>query len=93
MFMNVSILIGYVANELEKLDLMKFYNNIRNLVLYWFGTDEERDGIAFTTVLQELGDYILSDAIFGSRQNLANLKAGKGKMGSFLRACFPGMIA
>lgn len=80
----------YIAAELEKLKLTKFYHNISKLALYWFGTDKERNGIEFTPILRELGDYILSGGIFGSRRNYADLKAGKGKIGSFFRACFPG---
>lgn len=81
---------GYISAELAKLDLIRFYHNVRSLTLYWFGTDEEKSYIEFTPVLQELGDYILSCGIFGSRENLADLKAVRGKIGSFLRICFPG---
>lgn len=80
----------YIAAELEKLDLTQFFHNILSLALHWFGTDEEQNGIEFTPVLRKLGDSILSGGIFGSRQNLADLKAGRGKMGSFLHSCFPG---
>jgi hypothetical protein len=80
----------YVAAELEKLGLTGFYRNIRSLVLSWFGTDEERTAVEPTPLLQQLGDYILSGGNAGSRQNSADLKAGRGKLRSFLRSCFPG---
>jgi hypothetical protein len=80
----------YIAAELENLDLTIFYHNIRSLALYWFGTEEQKKSIQFTSTMQELGEYILSVGLYGSGQNLANLKAAQGKMRSFLRSCFPG---
>lgn len=42
---------GYIAGQLEKLDLTDFYGNIRSLALHWFGTDEEQRDIVFTPIL------------------------------------------
>lgn len=87
---NVAMDSHYLKAELNKLELLDFYRNIRSLALYWFGTDEEKARVVFTPTLQELGDFILSGGLFGSRRNRADLNAGKGKIISFLHACFPG---
>jgi hypothetical protein len=80
----------YIAAELDKLELTKFYQNIRSLAFCWFGTDEERNSVESTPILQQLGDYIISGINLGNKQNSANLKAGRGKLRSFLHSCFPG---
>lgn len=87
---NLNIDRDYLEKELDKLDLLIFYRNIRSLALYWFGTDEEKAHVVFTNTLQELGDYIFSGGLFGSRRNHVNLNAGQGKIASFFRTCFPG---
>jgi hypothetical protein len=80
----------YIAVELDQLGLTNFYQNIRSLVLYWLGTDEERNGVELTPIIQQLGKYIISGSNTGSIQNCANLKAGRGKLSSLFHSCFPG---
>jgi hypothetical protein len=80
----------YVSGELEKLGLAEFYHNISGLALYWFGTSEERKEVEFTDVMGELEAFVWSGGLFGSVENIANAKAGVGRVISLIHSCFPG---
>lgn len=80
----------YVEKEFDKLGLLSFYHNLKDLSLYWFGSDEQRKNVKVTLLLQKMGEYIISSDLYGSSENYANLNAGKGRLKTLLHACFPG---
>ncbi len=81
----------YLKNELTKLGIYDFYLNISALAEYWFGNGKSTD------LLDRLGEYILSSGVFGNHKNSSALSVSeKGKIGVFLKACFPnykGMVS
>ena len=76
-----------VEKELKRFGLLDFACNIEALAEYWFGDGEE------TPLLQELGDYILSEGQYGNAnqavRNAAALSAGESGASALSRRVFP----
>lgn len=81
---------SYIETELAKIQLLDFYRHLQTLSLCWFGTDEERSRLQVTPTLEALSNYILASGIYGTLEHYANFNAEKGKLKTFLHACFPG---
>ncbi len=73
----------YFENELKKLNLYEFYLNISALSKYWFSDGES------TELIEKLSDFVLSNGIFGTKENIADLYVSEGKLSFLLRTCFP----
>ncbi len=73
----------YFENELRKLNLYEFYLNISALSKYWFSDGES------TELIEKLSDFVLSNGIFGTKENIADLYVSEGKLSFLLRTCFP----
>ena len=72
--------LSYVENELKKLKLLEFYQNIRRLLEFWF-----EDGPA-DPVVEHMTDYIFASGNFGSMQNhVLSQEAKKAKSPYALR--------
>lgn len=73
----------YVFNELEKLDLLKFYKQMSFIAEKWFSG---REYDSFST--QEL--YIFSSGAYGTKENhISNAKTGKSKISYVFFRLFP----
>lgn len=73
----------YFENELRKLKLYDFYKNISALAQYWFANGE------CSELITRLSDLILSNGIFGDKENEAALYVRKGRFLFLLHTCFP----
>ncbi|MBQ7565655.1 MAG: nucleotidyltransferase family protein [Oscillospiraceae bacterium] len=72
---------AYVERELEKLELLAFYRNVRDLAAQWFGGGAENE------TASRLGNFILSGGTFGTAENAAALGVRRGR-GAHLRSTF-----
>ena len=73
----------YVRKELEKLDLLEFYNNISDLAENWFGNGEA------TAISEKLSDFVLRNGTFGTKENASALAVKDGRWKHLLKLCFP----
>ncbi len=73
----------YFENELRKLNLYDFFLNISALARYWFSDGQSTD------LIEKLSDFVLSNGVFGTKDNEAALYVSKGRFSFFLRTCFP----
>lgn len=80
---NLDIDRGYFENELKKLNLYDFYLNISALSEYWFANGES------TELIEKLSSFVLSNEIFGTKENKAALYVSEGRVSGLLRTCFP----
>lgn len=74
---------GYFENELKKLNLYDFYLNVSALSEYWFANGES------TELIEKLSSFVLSNEIFGTKENKAALYVSEGRVSGLLRTCFP----
>lgn len=74
----------YISDELDKLSLLAFYKKISALAEGWFGTR-----CSTTEGLQDIERFIIDGGLFGTKQNAAAAKAGKGRVRAVLQSCFP----
>lgn len=74
----------YIEKELKKLNLWRFYVNVSRLAQVWFGKAEQSDAVT-----QEMAEFIVNGGLFGTKENAAAAKVSEGRVGGFLRACFP----
>ena len=80
---NLDIDRGYFENELKKLNLYDFYLNVSALSEYWFANGES------TELIEKLSSFVLSNEIFGTKENKAALYVSEGRVSGLLGTCFP----
>lgn len=80
-----------IRQELVKLDLWEFYQNILYLAERWFGNDEQKTEVN-AYVIDALEEYIIQNGTFGSKENAAALSVEKyGKFGFLWGVLFPSL--
>lgn len=81
----------YIEEELQKLSLWEFYNNMSTLAEMWFGTEEVCMG-ENVSVLNKLATYIVSNGTFGTQKNAAAVSVAKNGRTQFMwKAIFPNL--
>lgn len=82
---------GYLREELTKLGLWAFFENVAALAECWFGLnppplDQDRQA-----VIQMFGEFILAGGVFGTKEDGDALGVQRnGRLRFLLRSCFPG---
>ena len=80
---------SYIEEELKKLELWRFFENISLLAETWFGI--EKKSIEDETI-KKLSEYVISNGTFGSRANSASLAvASRGKNAFMRKALLPNL--
>lgn len=74
---------SYVEQELKKLGLNEFYQNIIALANHWFADGESSE------LTEKLADFILAGGVFGDSENAAALAVEEGRARRFFKVCFP----
>ena len=77
----------YVTNELRKLGIDAFVDNLVKLANCWFGGKQYSD--SEMAILRKLGSYIFNCGVFGTRENASALQTNEGKNRFLIRAFFP----
>ncbi len=78
----------YLIQELEKLKILEFYNNISDLAEYWFAAAKNEK---VDPIIIELEKFIMNNGLFGTMQNASLLKLSDGKFNFALKVCFPSL--
>ncbi len=73
----------YVEQELKKLGLNEFYQNINALANHWFADGESSE------LTEKLADFIMAGGVFGDSENAAALAVEEGRARRFFKVCFP----
>ena len=80
-----------LQNTLEELGLWELYKNVSCLAQQWFSMDPPVLEQAQAKLMQRLGEFVLSGGLFGTADNSSALAVhNDGRIGHFLKACFPG---
>ena len=82
----------YILAKLKGLKLLDFYTNISRLAEYWFGDgkpDMKHDSF---DLMEQLEKFILSNGVFGNREDSANLAVSDGKLMFVIKICFPSYV-
>lgn len=73
----------YVEQELKKLCLNEFYQNINALAKHWFADGESSE------LTEKLAGFIMAGGVFGDSENAAALAVEEGRARHFFKVCFP----
>ena len=74
---------AYVEQELKKLGLNEFYQNINDLAKHWFADGESSE------LTEKLAGFIMAGGVFGDSENAAALAVEEGRARRFFKVCFP----
>jgi hypothetical protein len=72
---------SYIEEELKKLSLWEFHQNVYRLSQNWFG---DSSNIEQNEVLKEMEQYIIENGVFGTKENKAASAVAKGGKIKFL---------
>lgn len=74
---------NYFEAELKKIGLYKFYEHISSLGKYWFENGKDSE------IVHKLSGFVLSNNVFGTKENEGALYAIDGKFKYVIKTCFP----